>query len=145
MRQMNEQNVIRLEKRHRVKHCVPGMIDSIDYMHIGWNIFPIRWKCQIAGKLGKPTIVMETVTDYDLYLWLCSIGVFGLYSDINIWDSILLYKTLINGSMDSIDFQYLLNSKTFKLCVSSDRWHLSKIARFVQNMSEPIFSGEKCM
>nr|GEZ86826.1 hypothetical protein [Tanacetum cinerariifolium] len=47
----------------------PGMIWSIDCMHWQWKNFPTAWAGQYAGRSGKPTIILEAVASYDL--WIC--------------------------------------------------------------------------
>uniref|UniRef100_A0A0D3CV56 DDE Tnp4 domain-containing protein n=1 Tax=Brassica oleracea var. oleracea TaxID=109376 RepID=A0A0D3CV56_BRAOL len=47
----------------------PGMIGSIDCMHWEWKNCPTAWKGQYSCSSGKPTIVLEAVASYDL--WIC--------------------------------------------------------------------------
>uniref|UniRef100_A0A0D3AKW9 DDE Tnp4 domain-containing protein n=1 Tax=Brassica oleracea var. oleracea TaxID=109376 RepID=A0A0D3AKW9_BRAOL len=47
----------------------PGMIGSIDCMHWEWKNCPTAWKGQYSRGSGKPTIVLEAVASYDL--WIC--------------------------------------------------------------------------
>ncbi|CAN6990796.1 unnamed protein product [Brassica rapa subsp. trilocularis] len=46
----------------------PGMIGSIDCMHWEWNNYPTVWKGQYSRGSGKPTIVLEAVASYDLWI-----------------------------------------------------------------------------
>ncbi|XP_010507587.1 PREDICTED: uncharacterized protein LOC104784230 [Camelina sativa] len=46
----------------------PGMIGSIDCMHWEWKNCSTAWKCQYTRESGKPTIVLEAVASYDLWI-----------------------------------------------------------------------------
>ena len=46
----------------------PGMIGRIDCMHWEWKNCPTAWKGQYSRGSGKPTIVLETVASYDLWI-----------------------------------------------------------------------------
>ena len=46
----------------------PRMIGSIDCMHWEWKNCPTAWKGQYSRGSGKPTIVLEAVASYDLWI-----------------------------------------------------------------------------
>ena len=46
----------------------PGMIGSIDCMHWEWKNCPTAWKGMYSRGTGKPTIVLEAVASYDLWI-----------------------------------------------------------------------------
>nr|VDD00072.1 unnamed protein product [Brassica oleracea] len=46
----------------------PGMIGSIDCMHWEWKNCPTAWKGQYSRGSGKPTIVLEAVASFDLWI-----------------------------------------------------------------------------
>ncbi|WZZ84704.1 hypothetical protein YC2023_113283 [Brassica napus] len=46
----------------------PGMKGSIDCMHWEWKNCPTTWKGQYSRGSGKPTIVLEAVASYDLWI-----------------------------------------------------------------------------
>uniref|UniRef100_A0A0D3B2C6 DDE Tnp4 domain-containing protein n=1 Tax=Brassica oleracea var. oleracea TaxID=109376 RepID=A0A0D3B2C6_BRAOL len=52
----------------------PGMIGSIDCMHWEWKNCPTAWKGQYSRGSGKPTIVLEAVASYDLWIWQAFFG-----------------------------------------------------------------------
>uniref|UniRef100_A0A0D3DCC1 DDE Tnp4 domain-containing protein n=1 Tax=Brassica oleracea var. oleracea TaxID=109376 RepID=A0A0D3DCC1_BRAOL len=47
----------------------PGMVGNIDCMHWEWKNCPTAWKGQYSCSSGKPTIVLEAVASYDLWIW----------------------------------------------------------------------------
>uniref|UniRef100_A0A0D3BKW9 Zinc finger GRF-type domain-containing protein n=1 Tax=Brassica oleracea var. oleracea TaxID=109376 RepID=A0A0D3BKW9_BRAOL len=52
----------------------PGMVGSIDCMHWEWKNCPAAWKEMYSQGTGKPTIVLEAVADYDLWIWHAFFG-----------------------------------------------------------------------
>ncbi|XP_073064188.1 uncharacterized protein [Primulina eburnea] len=52
----------------------PGMLGSLDCMHWKWKNCPTGWAGQYAGRSGKPTIILEAVADYELWIWHAYFG-----------------------------------------------------------------------
>ena len=46
----------------------PGMLGSLDCMHWKWKNCPTSWAGQYRGRHGSPTIILEAVADYDLWI-----------------------------------------------------------------------------
>ena len=44
----------------------PGMLGSLDCMH--WKNCPTAWGGKYTGRSGSPTIILEVVADYDLWI-----------------------------------------------------------------------------
>ncbi|KAK2633730.1 hypothetical protein Ddye_028522 [Dipteronia dyeriana] len=53
----------------------PGMLGSLDCT--------TAWAMQYAGRSGSPTIILEAVVDYDLWIWHAYFGLPGTNNDIN--------------------------------------------------------------
>ena len=69
------------------------------------------WQGHYQGKEKKPTIVMEAVADYNLWLWYTSIGWAGSLNDINIWNSIPLHQLLLTNRFEKLDFEFTIDKK----------------------------------
>lgn len=46
----------------------PGMLRSLDCIHWRWKNCPTAWAGQYAGRSGSPTIILEAVADYDIWI-----------------------------------------------------------------------------
>jgi hypothetical protein len=60
-----------------------------------------------------PGIGLEAVVDHNLWFWYAVFGFPGTLNDINIQESSPLYKTMINGEHDDLDFDFIVDSKVF--------------------------------
>ncbi|XP_033140542.1 putative nuclease HARBI1 [Brassica rapa] len=79
------------------KRGFPGMLGSLDCMHWKWKNCPTGWAGQYAGRSGSPTIILEAVADYDLWIWHAYFGMPGTNNDINVLDSSHLFSNLAQG------------------------------------------------
>ena len=78
-------------------------------MHIGWKNCPVAWQGQFQGKEKVPTIVLEAVADYNLWIWHASFGYAGTLNDINIWEQSPLLTSLLDGTFSKfVDFEFEL-------------------------------------
>ncbi|XP_075481327.1 uncharacterized protein LOC142522042 [Primulina tabacum] len=75
----------------------PGMLGSLDCMHWRWKNCPTAWAGQYAGRSGSPTIILEAVADYDLWIWHAYFGMPGTNNDINVLESSSLFSNLAQG------------------------------------------------
>ncbi|XP_048596387.1 uncharacterized protein LOC125578133 [Brassica napus] len=53
---------------------------------------------------GKPTIVLEAVADYDLWIWHAFFGAPGTMNDLNILDRSPVFDDVINGIAPQVNF-----------------------------------------
>ncbi|XP_010451370.1 PREDICTED: uncharacterized protein LOC104733493 [Camelina sativa] len=67
LRRPTQDNLERLLYQNE-KRGFPGMVGSIDCMHWGWKNCPTAWKGMYSRSTGKPTIVLEAVASYDLWI-----------------------------------------------------------------------------
>ena len=75
----------------------PGMLGSLDCMHWKWKNCPTAWAGHYAGRSGTPTIILEAVADYDLWIWHAYFGMPGTNNDINVLESSHLFSNPAQG------------------------------------------------
>ena len=73
------------------------MLGSLDCMHWRWKNCPTAWAGQYSGRSGAPTIILEAVADYDLWIWHAYFGMPGSNNDINVLESSRLFSNLTQG------------------------------------------------
>ena len=71
---------------HGSVHGFPEMLGSTDCMHWEWKNCSAAWKGKYTtGFKGKhPTMILEAVVDYRLWIWHAYFGVAGSNNDINV-------------------------------------------------------------
>lgn len=75
----------------------PGMLGSIDCMHWEWKNCPKAYHGQYTGKEGAPTLILEVVADYELWIWHVFFGLFGSLNDINVLNRSPVFSELVDG------------------------------------------------
>ena len=114
MRQMNRADAYRITELHHNQHGIDGMIGSLDCMHLFWKNCPVKWQGAFKGKEKKPSIVLEAMCDYNLWIWHSAFGYAGSQNDINIWEQSPLLQSFIDGTFSlDVDFEYEINGKVF--------------------------------
>ena len=73
------------------------MLGSLDCMHWKSKNCPTAWAGQYACRSGSPTIILEVVADYDLWIWHVYFGMLGTNNDINVFMSSYLFSNLAQG------------------------------------------------
>jgi len=76
----------RIVQLHKDEHNIDGMLGSLDVTKIHWPSCPAAWKGQFEGKEGIPTIGLEAVADYNMWIWHSAFGFPGSLNDLNIWE-----------------------------------------------------------
>ncbi|KAH9667959.1 dde tnp4 domain-containing protein [Citrus sinensis] len=82
----------------------PGTLGSLDCMHWKWKNCPVAWKGMYVGHAQEPTIILEAVALYDLWIWHMFFGLPGSHNDINVLDRSPLFKDLAEGRAPSINY-----------------------------------------
>ncbi|XP_024012910.1 uncharacterized protein LOC112087132 [Eutrema salsugineum] len=82
----------------------PGMVGSIDCMHWEWKNCPTAWKGQYSRGSDKPTIVLEAVASYDLWIWHAFFGPPCTLNDINVFDRSPVFDDIIQGKAPQVKF-----------------------------------------
>ena len=117
----------------------PGMIGNIDCMHWEWKNCPTAWKGQYSRGSGKPTIVLEAVASYDLWIWHAFFGPPGTLNDINVLDRSPVFDDIIKGQAPQVTFS--VNGREYHLAYYLTDGIYPKWATFIQSI--PIPQGPK--
>ncbi|XP_024016262.1 uncharacterized protein LOC112089741 [Eutrema salsugineum] len=117
----------------------PGMIGSIDCMHWEWKNCPTAWKGQYTRGSGKPTIVLEAVASYDLWIWHAFFGPPGTLNDINVLERSPVFDDVLQGKAPKV--KYFVNGHQYNLAYYLTDGIYPKWATFVQSI--PLPQGEK--
>ena len=123
---------------HKEKHKIDGMLGSLDCVHFPWKNCPVALQGDHLDKDGNFSLVMEAVSDYNLYIWFASIGWAGTQNDLNIWGASPLHECILNGYFEEeLDFQFNIGEERFfKLFFLTDGIY-PDLARFVKTFCEP--------
>jgi hypothetical protein len=142
LRSMTKSDARRVSRMHSKQHGVSGMLGSLDCMQVYWENCPYEQKGQHAGKEKKPTLALEAVADYSLWFWHHDFGFPGALNDINIWDRSELCKSFVDGTLNQLDFVFLLNDeeRTFLYYLVDGIY--PELARFVKTIATPLTKKE---
>ncbi|XP_013723589.1 putative nuclease HARBI1 [Brassica napus] len=113
----------------------PGMIGSIDCMHWEWKNCPTAWKGQYSRGSGKPTIVLEAVASYDLWIWHAFFGPPGTLNDINVLDRSPVFDDIIKGQAPQVTF--FVNGREYHLAYYLTDGIYLKWTTFIQSIPMP--------
>jgi len=88
---------------HQSVHGFPGMLGSLDCMHTYWKNCPKGWQGSYKGKEYIASIVLETIADYNLWIWHAAYGYAGTLNDRTIFAMSPWLESLIDGSFDDLE------------------------------------------
>nr|XP_043623588.1 uncharacterized protein LOC122595311 [Erigeron canadensis] len=98
-------DIQRLLSKHEELHGFPGMLGSIDCMHWPWKNCPKSWQGQYTrGDKGCPTIMLEAVVSYDLWIWHANFGAAGSNNDINVLNQSNSFREINEDTTPDISF-----------------------------------------
>ena len=86
-----------------------GMLGSLDCMHWAWKNCPTTYHGMYTGHVHRPTIVLEAVASYDLWIWHAFFGMPGSNNDINVLDASNLFANLREGCGPSTNYTIMGN------------------------------------
>ncbi|XP_075650080.1 uncharacterized protein LOC142620621 [Castanea sativa] len=96
LRKPNNKDIARL-LAHGERRGFPGMLSSIDCVHWKWKNCPSAWKGQYYGHIREPTIILEAVASYDLWIWHAFFGLPETNNDINVLERSHIFNELAKG------------------------------------------------
>ena len=134
LRSPNEADISRLLRKAN-QRGFPGMLGSLDCMHWVWKNCPSAYHGMYTGHVHRPTIVLEAVASYDLWIWHAFFGMPGSNNDINVLDASNLFANLRKGCGPSANYTILGNHYNMGYYLADGiypRW-----ATIVQSISHP--------
>jgi hypothetical protein len=138
-------NIVKL---HKAAHGVDGMIGSLDCTHTFWKNCPKAWQGSYKGKESKPSIVMEAIADYFLFLWHASYGYTGTLNDNTILYLSPFMDRLLDGTFHVLEAEatvvpFMIKEEQFnKVFVLVDGIY-PPYSRFVRGIKVPATREEK--
>ncbi|XP_028065154.1 uncharacterized protein LOC114268226 [Camellia sinensis] len=91
----------------------PGMLGSLDCMHWRWDKCPSAQAGAYTGHYHKPTVVLEAVDSYDLWIWHAFFGMPGSLNDITVLDRSPLFAELTRGRAPAAN--YTINNHAYTM------------------------------
>ncbi|XP_057773379.1 uncharacterized protein LOC131021087 [Salvia miltiorrhiza] len=105
LRRPTATDVQRLLRMHEARHGFPGMLGSLDCMHWAWKNCPKAWHgAYTRGDQGEPTLILEAVASFDLWIWHAFFGVAGSNNDINVLNQSPLFSDVLGGTAAPVVF-----------------------------------------
>ncbi|BFG41560.1 hypothetical protein CerSpe_278340 [Prunus speciosa] len=81
-----------------------GMLGSIDCMHWKWKNCPTKWHGMYSAHVHEPTIILEAVASYDLWIWHAFFGLPGSHNDINVLKQSTVFGELVEGRAPPVNY-----------------------------------------
>jgi hypothetical protein len=89
------------------------MLGSVDYMHWEWCNCPSAWKGMFTSRSKHPTMILEAVAEYDLWIWHAYFGMPGSCNDINVLHRSNLFERHLSGGTPPVSFS--VNGHTYNM------------------------------
>ncbi|XP_055586729.1 uncharacterized protein LOC129739346 [Uranotaenia lowii] len=119
----------------------PGMLGSLDCCHWEWKNCPTGWAGQYQGKSKKPTIILEAVASYDLWIWHAFFGIPGSNNDLNVLERSPLFNKLYSGKTPPVEFT--INSRKYTTGYYLADGIYPPLATLVKTISSPVDQKRK--
>ncbi|CAL5326744.1 unnamed protein product [Camellia sinensis] len=134
LRSPNEADVARLLQEGE-QRGFPGMLGSLDCMHWRWDKCPSAQAGAYTGHYHKPTVVLEAVASYDLWIWHAFFGMPGSLNDITVLDRSPLFAELTRGCAPAAN--YTINNHAYTMGYYLDDGIYPRWATIVKTISQP--------
>lgn len=84
------------------------------------------------------TLDLEVLAEYSRWFWHHDFGFPGVLNDLNIWDQSELMLSMINGVMNELDFDFILNNETWKMLYYLVDGIYPELDRFLKTIPIPV-------
>ena len=120
---------------------LPGCFGCIDCIHIPWANCPTSWAGSATGLKGKPTLVLQAVTDNKTKFLDLQFGAPGTANDISVWQQSPLKHLIAQNKLPRLpqvlggqerDMPYLLGDDIYPKC-----------GLFAKGFSNPVNEAQK--
>ena len=108
-------------------------------MHWKWKNCLAAWKGQYCGHIREPTIILETVASYDLWIWHAFFGLLESNNDINVLELSHIFNDFAEGRAPAI--HYSINGHDYTMGYYLANGIYPKWATFVKTIPSP--QGQK--
>nr|XP_043639912.1 uncharacterized protein LOC122611026 [Erigeron canadensis] len=113
LRRPTTDDIQRIYQKYAELHGFPGMLGSINCMHWPWKRCPKAWQGQFTrGDKRVPTIMLEAVASYDLWIWHAFFGTAGSNNDINVLNQSHLFREIVEDTAS--DTSFTVNGTEYK-------------------------------
>jgi hypothetical protein len=128
MKQLYDKEYLRIPDTTDMKRIINGMFGLLDCMHTGWKNCPKAWQASFkTGKeSGGPTVVLEALSDFNLWFWHALFGYAGSLNDLNILNLSPFLESLVDGTFLELEknclktpYKLMEMSFTDFLCLST--------------------------
>ena len=127
---------------HEEVHGFPGMRGSIDCMHWKWEQCPTAWRgTHTRGDIGKPSLILQAVASYDLWIWNAYFGQQGSHNDINVFLASPVLEEIISGLAPACSFYACENYYKDEYFLSDGIY--PEYASLVKTFTDPIDDKRK--
>ncbi|XP_055541663.1 uncharacterized protein LOC129727652 [Wyeomyia smithii] len=140
LRSPNPKDIKRLMEEGE-KRGFPGMLGSLDCCHWKWKNCPTAWAGQYKGRNKNPTIILEAVASYDLWIWHAFFGMPGSTNDINVLERSPLFADLYSGRAPTVEFE--VNGRTYTSGYYLADGIYPPLSTLVQTISVPVDQKHK--
>ncbi|CAL5373544.1 unnamed protein product [Camellia sinensis] len=113
----------------------PGMLGSINCMHWKWKNCPTALKGMYTGHIHEPTIILEAVVSYDLWIWHAFFGLPGSYNDINVLERSFVFTELAQGHAPTVN--YTINGNEYTMGYYLEDGIYPQWSTFVKTIPSP--------
>ena len=124
---------------HDYVHGIPGMLGSLDCMHVHWKNCPIAYQGPYQGKEKFSTLVLEAITDHYLWFWHAAFG----FTGVAMTSIFLMSVHSLDGSHSKIDFEFTIDEQVFNKLFYMVEGIYPLLSHFVKTIPIPMMKKEK--
>jgi hypothetical protein len=108
----------------------------MDCMYWPWRNCPSSWKGQFRGRNKHPSLIIEAVASYDLWIWHVYFGMPGSKNDINVLHRLDVFSDYVRGRATPVSFE--VNERTYDMGYYLADGIYPNSAAFVKTISDPM-------